>query len=96
MNFPASYGPQDLATLYDAPASAIGSGQQVSVIAEGDLTQPRADLATFEDQFGLPHVTWNQIQVGAPSTDTAGVRRVGPRHPVLDRHGAGRHADQRL
>ena len=41
-------------------------------IAEGDLTQPRADLATFEDRFGLPHVAWNQIQVGAPSSDTAG------------------------
>jgi pseudomonalisin/xanthomonalisin len=72
LNFPASYGPQDIASLYGAPASATGSGQQVSVIAEGDLTQPRADLATFEDRFGLPHVTWNQIQVGAASSDTAG------------------------
>jgi subtilase family serine protease len=27
---------------------------------------------TFEDKFGLPHVAWNQIQVGAPSTDTSG------------------------
>jgi len=72
LNFPASYGPQDIASLYGAPASATGAGQQVSVIAEGDLTQPRADLATFEDRFGLPHVTWNQIQVGAASTDTSG------------------------
>jgi subtilase family serine protease len=71
-NFPASYGPQDLATLYGAPASTTGAGQAVSVIAEGDLTQPKADLATFEDRFGLPHVTWNQIQVGAASTDTSG------------------------
>jgi pseudomonalisin len=72
LNFPASYGPQDIASLYGAPASATGAGQQVSVIAEGDLTQPRADLVTFENQFGLPHVTWNQIQVGAASTDTSG------------------------
>src|SRR5699024_6259519 len=61
--FPGSYGPQDIASLYGAPASATGAGQQVSVIAEGDLSQPKADLVTFENQFGLPHVTWNQIQV---------------------------------
>ena len=52
--------------------SATGAGQSVAVIAEGDLTQPKADLATFEDHFGLPHVTWNQITVGTPSSDTAG------------------------
>jgi pseudomonalisin len=67
-----SYGPQDLATLYDAPASATGAGQALAVIAEGDLTQPRADLATFETQNGLPHVTWTQVTVGTPSSDTSG------------------------
>jgi subtilase family serine protease len=70
--FPGSYGPQDIAALYGAPASATGSGQQVAVIAEGDLSQPKADLVTFENRFGLPHVTWNQIQVGAASSDTSG------------------------
>jgi subtilase family serine protease len=69
---PTSYGPQELAALYDAPATATGAGQTVAVIAEGDLTQPRADLATFEDQNGLPHVTWTQVTVGTPSSDTAG------------------------
>jgi subtilase family serine protease len=69
---PSTYGPKELAALYDAPATATGAGQRVAVIAEGDLTQPRQDLVTFEDTFGLPHVTWNQIQVGAPSSDTSG------------------------
>jgi pseudomonalisin len=69
---PSTYGPKELAALYNAPASATGAGQHVAVIAEGDLTQPRKDLVTFEDEFGLPHVTWNQIQVGAPSSDTSG------------------------
>jgi pseudomonalisin/xanthomonalisin len=69
---PSTYGPKELAALYNAPASATGAGQHVAVIAEGDLTQPRKDLVTFEDKFGLPHVTWNQIQVGAPSSDTSG------------------------
>jgi pseudomonalisin len=72
LNFPASYGPKDIADLYGAPASATGSGQSVSVIAEGDLSQPKADLSTFEDNNGLPHVTWTQVNVGAPSTDTSG------------------------
>jgi len=72
IDLPRSYGPQDIASLYNAPADQTGAGQSVAVIAEGDLTQPRADLATFENTFGLPHVTWNQITVGAPSSDTAG------------------------
>ena len=72
LNLPTSYGPQDFWSLYHAPSGVTGSGQHVAVIAEGDLTQPRQDLVTFEDKFGLPHVTWNQIQTGAPSSDTSG------------------------
>jgi pseudomonalisin len=72
INYPASYGPQDLWSLYDAPSSQTGSGQQLAIITEGDVSQPKADLATFEQHFGLPTVTWNQINVGAPSTDTSG------------------------
>ncbi len=36
------------------------------------MSQPKKDLATFEQHFGLPTVTWNQINVGTPSTDTSG------------------------
>jgi pseudomonalisin len=68
----SDYNPHELADLYQAPAGQTGAGQRVAVIAEGDLSQPKADLAKFEDTFGLPHVTWNQIQVGAASSDTAG------------------------
>ena len=72
VSYPSSYGPQELWSLYHAPASATGAGQQVSVIAAGDLSQPKADLATFEKKFGLPTVTWNQINVGAASKETEG------------------------
>ena len=72
LEFPTSYTPQQLWSLYDAPAAQTGTGQQVSIIAEGDLSKPKADLVTFEKKFGLPAVTWNQIQVGAPSSDTEG------------------------
>ncbi|HEY7630635.1 MAG TPA: S53 family peptidase [Thermoleophilaceae bacterium] len=72
INYPADYGPQDFWTLYNAPSTATGSGQQVAVIAEGDLTIPKQDLVKFEQQFGLPQVPVTQTTVGAPSSDTAG------------------------
>lgn len=72
LSFPASYGPQELTSLYGASAAQTGAGQTVSVIAEGDLTKPKADLAQFENHFGLPTVTWNQINVGTPTSDTEG------------------------
>ena len=70
--FPGAYGPKDFWSMYHAPSAQTGSGQQLSIITEGDVSQPKKDLATFEAQFGLPAVTWNQINVGTPSTDTSG------------------------
>jgi subtilase family serine protease len=58
--------------MYDAPSAETGSGQQLAIISEGDVSQPKADLATFEKQFGLPTVTWHQVNVGTPSSDTSG------------------------
>jgi subtilase family serine protease len=72
LNYPATYTPQQLNAMYDAPSSQTGSGQQLAIITEGDVSQPQADLATFEKTYGLPSVTWNQINVGTPSTDTSG------------------------
>ncbi|HEY3727625.1 MAG TPA: S53 family peptidase [Solirubrobacteraceae bacterium] len=72
LNYPASYGPQDLWKLYNAPSSQTGSGQQLAIITEGNVSQPQKDLATFEQHYGLPTVTWNQINVGTPSSDTSG------------------------
>jgi subtilase family serine protease len=72
LNYPAQYGPQDLWSLYNAPSAQTGSGQQLAIITEGDVSQPKQDLATFEQHFGLPAVTWNQINVGTPSSDTSG------------------------
>jgi pseudomonalisin len=70
--YPAAYGPKDFWSMYDAPAAQTGSGQELSIITEGDLSQPKQDLVTFEQQNGLPAVTWNQINVGAATTDTSG------------------------
>jgi pseudomonalisin len=70
--YPAQYTPQQLNAMYDAPAAQTGSGQQLAIITEGDVSQPKKDLATFESTFGLPAVAWNQINVGTPTTDTSG------------------------
>jgi pseudomonalisin len=72
LNYPATYTPQDFWSMYNAPSAQTGSGQQLSIITEGNLAQPKADLATFERTYGLPAVTWNQINVGTPSADTSG------------------------
>jgi pseudomonalisin/xanthomonalisin len=72
VTIPTSYGPKDFWQLYHAPSSVTGAGQGLSVIAEGDVSQPQKDLVTFEDKFGLPHVTWSTIRTGAASTDTSG------------------------
>jgi subtilase family serine protease len=72
LSYPADYTPQDFWKMYDAPSAQTGSGQQLAIITEGDLSQPKKDLATFEQKFGLPAVTWNQINVGTPTSDTSG------------------------
>jgi pseudomonalisin/xanthomonalisin len=72
VTYPTDYTPQDFWSLYNAPSSQTGSGQTVSIITEGDVSQPKKDLATFEQTYGLPSVAWNEINVGTPSTDTAG------------------------
>src|ERR1700759_2840125 len=72
VNYPATYTPQQLTSMYDAPSAQTGTGQQLAIMTEGDVSQPKADLATFEKTYGLPAVTWNQINVGTPSTDTSG------------------------
>ena len=72
LSYPSQHGPKDFWSMYNAPSTQTGSGQQLAIITEGDLSQPRKDLATFETQFGLPAVTWNQINAEAPGTDTSG------------------------
>jgi pseudomonalisin len=72
LSYPAQYAPQDFWKMYDAPSAQTGTGQELSIITEGDVSQPKADLATFEKTYGLPAVTWNQINVGTPTTDTSG------------------------
>jgi pseudomonalisin len=72
ISYPAAYDPQNFWSMYDAPSSETGSGQQLAIITEGDVSQPEKDLAQFEQTYKLPTVTWNQINVGTASSDTSG------------------------
>lgn len=70
--YPSNYDPQQFWSMYNAPAQDTGQGQTLAILAEGDLSQPRQDLRTFESTYHLPQVPWTTIKVGAPSTDTSG------------------------
>jgi subtilase family serine protease len=72
VSFPSSYGPSDFWSFYKAPANQTGGGQTIAVLAEGDLSSPKADLVTFEQKYGLPAVPWTTIPTGAASTDISG------------------------
>jgi pseudomonalisin len=66
------WGPADLWRFYDAPPAIRGAGQAIAVMAAGDVSHARRDLALFETRQGLPPVRWTTVQVGSPSTDLAG------------------------
>lgn len=72
VSFPSTFDPQQFWSYYDAPAAQTGAGQTIAVLAEGDVTQPQADLTTFEHQYGLPTVPWTTVPTGASSSDTSG------------------------
>jgi pseudomonalisin len=66
------WGPADLWRFYDAPAAVRGAGQAIAIMAAGDVSHARSDLALFESRQGLPAVRWTTIPVGAPSMDLGG------------------------
>ncbi len=72
VEYPRSYDPQQLWSLYHAPAAQEGAGQQVSVITAGNITGVESDLRTFEHAFDLPEVPWHQVEVGPPGSETEG------------------------
>jgi subtilase family serine protease len=65
------YGPAGFWRFYNAPPAVRGAGQTIAVLAAGDVSHARSDLAIFESRQGLPPVRWTTVQVGAPSPDLA-------------------------
>ena len=68
VSYPASYGPKQFWSLYDASASQTGAGQQVSVIAAGDLSQPKR--------------TWRHSRATSVSRASPGTRSTSAHRPL--------------
>lgn len=68
-----TYDPQTYWRAYDATHVSKGSKTSIAVMAQGDVSQVIPDLRTFEAAMGLPQVPASVVQVGLPSSDTAGL-----------------------
>ena len=68
-----SFNAADVQTFYDVGTVPSGSLTNVAVIAEGNVSQVVTDLHFAETKQGLPQVPVTVVQVGLPSSDTAGV-----------------------
>jgi len=68
-----TYDPQTYWRAYDATKVTRGAKTSIAIMAEGDVSPVIPDLRTFESATGLPQVPVSVVQVGMPSTDTAGV-----------------------
>ena len=59
--------------MYDAPSRQTGAGQQLAIMTEGDVSAAQGRPGdSSSPRSGCPPVTWNQINVGTPTTDTSG------------------------
>ena len=65
------HDPVAFPTIYDASSLPSASNTAVGIITEGSMTQPIADLHTFESENGLPTINPTVINVGGSSNDTS-------------------------
>ena len=84
------YSPQNFQKVYDVGTTPTGAQTAIAIFAEGNLTQVLLDLRTAEKVNALPQVPVKVVQVGLPSSDTAGQERVGPGHANVERPGGQR------
>ena len=68
-----TYDPQTYWRAYNAAHVTRGSKTSIAIMAEGDVSPVIPDLRTFEAATGLPQAPVSVVQVGLPSSDTAGV-----------------------
>ncbi|VWC89405.1 peptidase S53 [Burkholderia contaminans] len=66
-----SHNPTDFPRIYSAGSAPTAANTIVGIIAEGDVTQPVIDLATFESNNHLPAVPVSVIHAGLSSADTS-------------------------
>ncbi len=72
-SYAVSYNPQDFWKIYGSGSTPTGANASIAIIAEGNVTQVIKDLRTAEADFKLPQVPVSVVQVGIPSSDTAGL-----------------------
>lgn len=66
-------GPSDLWSLYDAPATNTGQGQQLAVSGWGKGDSLQADLRQYETEQGLPQIPgFRVVYPSGEGTDTSG------------------------
>jgi len=68
-----TYDPATYWKAYDVGPMPAATRTAIAVMAEGDVSGVLSDLRKAEQVFGLPNVPVTVVQVGLPSTDTAGV-----------------------
>ncbi|MBV9439531.1 MAG: hypothetical protein JOZ24_06035 [Candidatus Eremiobacteraeota bacterium] len=66
------YDPASFNIAYDATNVAPGSNTGIAIFTEGDPTIAISDFRYNEQQYGLPTIPVNRIDVEAPSSDTSG------------------------
>lgn len=66
-----SHDPVQFPTAYNAASLPSASKTAIGIITEGSMTQPIADLHTFETQNALPTINPTVVLVGGTSTDTS-------------------------
>jgi subtilase family serine protease len=59
-------GPGDFATIYNVPStingSVAGTGQNIAIVSDSDIYP--SDVTEFRSLFGLPPISFNQIETG--------------------------------
>ncbi|MDE0853850.1 MAG: S53 family peptidase [Nevskia sp.] len=65
--------PVQFPAIYDAAGTAAGTGTNIGIIAEGDLTQVLTDLRTYESQNKLAQVPVSFVPGITNGTDTSGL-----------------------
>ncbi len=66
-----AHSPTDFPGIYSVGSTPTASNITVGIIAEGNVTQPVIDLATFASNHQWPAVPVSVINVGSPSADTS-------------------------
>ena len=54
---PSGYGPSDIQSAYNLPASTAGAGTTVAIVDAYDDPNAASDLAAYRSQYGLPACT---------------------------------------